>query len=228
MSARRRGAGRLADAGDRDRGAGAELRLRRDRCWGRCRMSRSNASRRWRRRMVLVAADPADAATQAARERLAMAGCSDVTLLAGARPGGRGLTAAPVSACGEPAAQPAPLHDIDHNSGCCLMARLAAAAMAVHTPPRACRPGSAASSCRTSDSESGQNRPLYFASPMPRSKVCKPRSQQVPHQMNQQLLARAFGAVLAVNDRAEHGREPAAGGQTPPMVATMTPSTDSV
>ena len=34
-------------------------------------------------RMVLVAGDPADAATQGARERLAMAGCSDVTLLAG-------------------------------------------------------------------------------------------------------------------------------------------------
>ena len=38
-------------------------------------------------RVVLVAADPADAATQAARERLAMAGCADVTLLAGAAPG---------------------------------------------------------------------------------------------------------------------------------------------
>jgi uncharacterized protein involved in exopolysaccharide biosynthesis/Mrp family chromosome partitioning ATPase len=35
-------------------------------------------------RMVLVAADPADAATRAARERLAMAGCFDVTLLSGA------------------------------------------------------------------------------------------------------------------------------------------------
>jgi uncharacterized protein involved in exopolysaccharide biosynthesis/Mrp family chromosome partitioning ATPase len=35
-------------------------------------------------RMVLVAADPADAATRAARERLAMAGRGDITLLAGA------------------------------------------------------------------------------------------------------------------------------------------------
>ena len=35
-------------------------------------------------RMVLVAADPADAATRAARERLAMAGCFDITMLSGA------------------------------------------------------------------------------------------------------------------------------------------------
>jgi uncharacterized protein involved in exopolysaccharide biosynthesis/Mrp family chromosome partitioning ATPase len=35
-------------------------------------------------RLVLVAADPADAATKAARERLAMAGRGDITLLAGA------------------------------------------------------------------------------------------------------------------------------------------------
>ena len=54
------GACRLADAGDRDRGAGAKLRPCRDRCRLRARMWRSSTLCRWRTRAVLVAADPAE------------------------------------------------------------------------------------------------------------------------------------------------------------------------
>ena len=78
------GARRLADAGDRGRGAGAQLRSRRHRC----RFAASDiAVERFAplaARAVLVADDPANPATRAARERLMMAGFADVTLLAGA------------------------------------------------------------------------------------------------------------------------------------------------
>ena len=67
---RRGGARRLADAGDGDRGAGAQLRSRGDRCRLGCRRGGRAISRRFAPRAVLVAADPAAASTRAARERL--------------------------------------------------------------------------------------------------------------------------------------------------------------
>ena len=96
-----------------------------------CRMRRSSISRRWRTRAVLVAADPAAAATRAARERLIAAGFGDVTLLAGGGAGGRGLSRLrPLARGRKSRAQPAHGAHRRPQRACCLMARLPTAASA--------------------------------------------------------------------------------------------------
>ena len=73
-----RRARRLADAGDDDRGAGAQLRSRGASTSVPPPISRVERLAPLAARAVLVAADPANPATKAARERLMMAGIADV------------------------------------------------------------------------------------------------------------------------------------------------------
>ena len=88
-------------------------------------MCRSSALRRWRTRAVLVAADPASAATRAVRDRLMHAGFGEVTAARGRRASrSRPEPLRSPAQAENPRASGAPCARPTTEQGCCLMARL--------------------------------------------------------------------------------------------------------